>query len=134
MVAVDLSPAMITRPRAAAEHADHVQFLCGDFLHLDLDGGCFVVLSSATLYHMPVASALARMRALVAPGGRIIVTTCGAAEDSSTSWEWRRSSVMKLPFVCSSVVFPVREFIRIGSALHCDLGSPGRLALRASSL
>jgi SAM-dependent methyltransferase len=64
---------MIARAVKTAGSA-RVSFRCGDFFSLDLPAAGFgCVVSSAALHHMPAEAAVARMAALLGPGGRLIV-------------------------------------------------------------
>jgi SAM-dependent methyltransferase len=71
---IDLSYAMIERARAADPGSATIAYVCADFLTWDVAPRQFdCVLSAATLHHMPVDRAIARIRALLRPGGRIII-------------------------------------------------------------
>ncbi|OFW03253.1 MAG: hypothetical protein A3H96_19320 [Acidobacteria bacterium RIFCSPLOWO2_02_FULL_67_36] len=73
VVGIDLSPVMIERARRA-ENAPGVSFICGNFLEAELAEASFdCVVSAAVLHHMPYDMAIARMAALLRPGGRLIV-------------------------------------------------------------
>jgi 2-polyprenyl-3-methyl-5-hydroxy-6-metoxy-1,4-benzoquinol methylase len=73
IIAVDLSPAMVARAKLAGS-SDGVTFCAGDFLQLDLAGASFdCIVSAAALHHMEQDAALARMAALLSPGGRLVV-------------------------------------------------------------
>jgi SAM-dependent methyltransferase len=76
--AVDRSPVMIERA-SAADHGSSVRWLCGDLLDpslpVDADGYDLVAAVSS-LHHMPLRPALARLSALVRPGGVLAVVGC----------------------------------------------------------
>lgn len=73
VTAIDASPEMIRLARARAGDAT-IEFLCGDFAVHPFDPGRYdVVLSVATLHHLPAPSALARMAGLLRPGGMLLV-------------------------------------------------------------
>jgi SAM-dependent methyltransferase len=72
---VDLSPAMIQRARAKAEHVTGTAFEVGDAAAPDLPAGSFdVVLSRHVLWALPdPAAGLRRWCDLLAPGGRLLL-------------------------------------------------------------
>jgi ubiquinone/menaquinone biosynthesis C-methylase UbiE len=79
VVGVDLSPEMINRARQVGA-SDRLSFRVGDFLDLDFSGRTFdCIMSAAALHHMDHEAALARMIALLAPGGRLVVHDLRAA-------------------------------------------------------
>jgi ubiquinone/menaquinone biosynthesis C-methylase UbiE len=78
-VGVELSPEMAQRARAAAPSAEvHV----GDASQLDFEDGSFdVVLSAFAVFFMPDATAaLGEWRRVLAPGGRIVLSTWAGAD------------------------------------------------------
>jgi SAM-dependent methyltransferase len=85
VVGVDISPAMVQVAAAAAAHAslDHVEVRVGDAQDPDLPGEAFdLVASSVVLFFLPdPAAALRSWRQLVAPGGRLAVSTFGPQDD-----------------------------------------------------
>lgn len=73
VVGIDLDAPTVERARRDAA-ADNVEYVVGDFLTYDFMPGSFdAVVSVVALHHMDMAAALARMRELVRPGGRIAV-------------------------------------------------------------
>jgi ubiquinone/menaquinone biosynthesis C-methylase UbiE len=85
-VGVELSPVMAERARQAAPSAEvHV----GDATSLDFDDGSFdVVLSAFTVFFMPdPTAALTDWRRVLAPGGRIVLSTWAAGDPR---WEFER--------------------------------------------
>lgn len=85
-VGVEISPAMAERAGAAAPGAEvHV----GDATSLGFDDGSFdVVLSAFTVFFMPDPSvALTEWRRVLAPGGRIVLSTWAAGDPR---WEFER--------------------------------------------
>ncbi len=69
---VDLSSATLRR---AATHLPGARLLCGDFLTMEVPGVFDVICSSLTMLHIQDKNAaIARMAALLAPGGRIILS------------------------------------------------------------
>lgn len=72
VVGIDFSPGMIRRAEAGLFPAG-VSFVCGDFMTADFHDEFDCVISSAAMHHMPVEESFDRLRALVRPGGRLIV-------------------------------------------------------------
>jgi ubiquinone/menaquinone biosynthesis C-methylase UbiE len=72
---LDLSPAMIARARSRADGIGNVEFVEGDSARLPFADGAFsVVLSTASFHHYPHPDrALAEMRRVLAPSGRIAI-------------------------------------------------------------
>lgn len=87
-VGVDLSPRMVDHAReTAAQAAVEVEVRVGDAMDPDVVGPFDVVVSSAVLFFLPdPAGALRRWRSLLAPGGRIGVSTFGPYDE-----RWRRT-------------------------------------------
>jgi SAM-dependent methyltransferase len=76
--AVDRSGVMIARARATAG-GSNVRWLPGDVLDVSLPleaGGYDVVTAVSSLHHLPLRPALARLSALVRPGGVLAVVGC----------------------------------------------------------
>jgi ubiquinone/menaquinone biosynthesis C-methylase UbiE len=85
-VCVELSPVMAERARAAAPSAEvHV----GDAMSLAFEDGSFdVVLSAFTVFFMPdPTAALTEWRRVLAPGGRIVLSTWAA---NDPRWNFER--------------------------------------------
>jgi 2-polyprenyl-3-methyl-5-hydroxy-6-metoxy-1,4-benzoquinol methylase len=73
VVGMDVSREMIERARQEAG-GRRVSFVCGDFLEQDFGAQKFdCVISAATLHHMREDVAVARMAALLRPGGRLVI-------------------------------------------------------------
>ena len=71
---VDLSPEMIRAARERTPAALGVDYRCGDFFEMALaEHGYDCVLSVATLHHLPLEEAVARMAGLVRPGGVLVI-------------------------------------------------------------
>ena len=71
---VDLSPEMIARARKEGRGAQHLMFLCGDFLEQNFTAHQFdCVISAAMLHHVPEDLAVPRMVELLRPGGRLVI-------------------------------------------------------------
>lgn len=85
-VGIELSPVMAERARAAAPSAD---VRVGDATSLDFDDDSFdVVLSAFTVFFMPdPTAALTEWRRVLAPGGRIVLSTWAAGDPR---WEFER--------------------------------------------
>jgi ubiquinone/menaquinone biosynthesis C-methylase UbiE len=85
-VGVELSQKMAERARAAAPDAE---VFVGDASQLDFDDGSFdVVVSAFTVFFMPdPTAALQEWRRVLAPGGRIVLSTWAA---SDPRWEFER--------------------------------------------
>lgn len=85
VLGVDVAPHMIELARSRSHDDDvseHVSYVLGDFLELDLPDGSFdLVVSVAALHHFDFDAGLRRMADLVAPGGRLFVI--GLARDAS---------------------------------------------------
>lgn len=74
LTGIDLSPGMVARARARTAALANVEIRVADFMDAELPAGAFdLVISVATFHHLPLAPALARAAALVAPGGRLAV-------------------------------------------------------------
>lgn len=71
--AIDISPGMIDRARAASAHARNIEWMVGDLLETDLSGRYDVVTAVSSLHHMPLRPALTRMADLLKPGGTLAV-------------------------------------------------------------
>jgi ubiquinone/menaquinone biosynthesis C-methylase UbiE len=85
-VGVELSPKMAERARAAAPEAE---VRVGDAAQLDFEDGSFdVVLSAFTVFFMPdPTAALQEWRRVLAPGGRIVLSTWMGGDPR---WEFER--------------------------------------------
>ena len=84
VVGLDLSPAMVERARQAlGDSATPVTLLVGDASDPDLPAASFdVVTASLVLFFLPEpAAALSRWVRLLAPGGRIGLSTFGASDE-----------------------------------------------------
>jgi 2-polyprenyl-3-methyl-5-hydroxy-6-metoxy-1,4-benzoquinol methylase len=76
---IDLSPVMIAQANARYGAAG-IEFRCGDFFTIDFPPGGFdCVISAAALHHMPLDAAIARMIALLRPGGTLVIHDLRAA-------------------------------------------------------
>jgi SAM-dependent methyltransferase len=74
VVGIDLSAEMIARANARASQVPGLSFICGDFLTSELGSRRFdCLITSAALHHMPADLAIARMKNLLRPGGRLVI-------------------------------------------------------------
>jgi SAM-dependent methyltransferase len=74
VVGIDVSPEMIRLARERARDDPRICFVCADFLTYPMSESRFdCVISVATLHHFPPAMALARMKALLRPGGVLVL-------------------------------------------------------------
>ncbi|WP_414706258.1 class I SAM-dependent methyltransferase [Pseudonocardia sp. HH130629-09] len=73
----------------AQDTVGDIDFRCGDFMTADLEPASFDLVSCvATLHHLDGAAALQRMRALVRPGGRLVVVGLAQAKiPADLGWE-----------------------------------------------
>jgi SAM-dependent methyltransferase len=83
VLGIDLSPEMIRVARARTTGGS-IRYECGDFFELELprgeNGGFDVVVSVATMHHLPLLPALRRMVDLLVPGGLLLVHDLRANE------------------------------------------------------
>ena len=75
---IDTDPAVIARARQRAESRPNAVFAVRDLMDIAADGQYAAVTAVASLHHMPLAGALSQMRALLAPGGRLVIIGCYA--------------------------------------------------------
>ncbi|HKR00609.1 MAG TPA: class I SAM-dependent methyltransferase [Pyrinomonadaceae bacterium] len=74
VTALDLSPQMIAVARERSTDYPNLNFVLGDFLELDLPAeGYDLIVTLATLHHLPAGVALAKMKALLKPGGVLVL-------------------------------------------------------------
>lgn len=74
ITAIDLSQAMIGLARRATPSTMRITYALGDFMTAELPlGGFEVVTCLNVLHHLPLATAVARLAALVSPGGRLLI-------------------------------------------------------------
>lgn len=72
---IDLSPRTIARARENLAHLSNVMLVCGDFLTAEFAQNFDVIYSSLTFMHMEdKQAAVARIAALLAPGGRTVLS------------------------------------------------------------
>ncbi|MYY08645.1 methyltransferase domain-containing protein [Streptomyces sp. SID4919] len=83
---IDKSPEMIARARDLAVDSPDLSLIEGDFLTADLPAAGYDFLCSVTtIHHMDFEAALVRMRALLRPGGTLMVVGL-AREANVTEW------------------------------------------------
>jgi ubiquinone/menaquinone biosynthesis C-methylase UbiE len=74
VTAVDLSSQMIEVARERSSGYSNLEFILGDFLQLPFSAESYdCVVTIATLHHLPVGDALRKMKALLRPGGLLIL-------------------------------------------------------------
>jgi ubiquinone/menaquinone biosynthesis C-methylase UbiE len=74
VTAVDLSPQMIEVARKHSAGYSNLEFVLGDFLQLPLSADSYdSIVTIATLHHLPVAEALTKMKAMLRPGGLLLL-------------------------------------------------------------
>jgi len=97
VVGLDPDVQVVARARRRLEQNPQAEVLLDDVMDPDLPQriGTFETVSCvATLHHLPLEPALARLSELVAPGGRLIVV--GLAANKSL-WDWMLSALAVLP-------------------------------------
>jgi len=97
VVGLDPDVQVVARARRRLEQNPQAEVLLDDVMDPDLPQriGTFETVSCvATLHHLPLEPALARLSELVAPGGRLIVV--GLAANGSL-WDWVLSALAVLP-------------------------------------
>ena len=74
VLALDLSPEMIRIARAHSAEQSNIDYRVADVTATDLPASTFdVVLSVATVHHVPLAPTVARLAAAVRPGGLLLI-------------------------------------------------------------
>jgi 2-polyprenyl-3-methyl-5-hydroxy-6-metoxy-1,4-benzoquinol methylase len=113
---IDPDSGAIARARRRTTGLTNVTMEEIDFIDFEANAGSFdVVTFVASLHHLDLAVALAKARALVRPGGEIIVVGLAA---NKTAIDWMISGLM-LPFV------------RLGSCMHHEARDVGVAATDA---
>jgi SAM-dependent methyltransferase len=98
VVGLDSDAAMAEEARAA-HAAPGVRVEHTGFADADLPaGGVDLVTMVASLHHLDAGPALARCRALLAPGGRLLVVGLSRPE-SAADWAWDSASLLLNPLV-----------------------------------
>jgi SAM-dependent methyltransferase len=105
VTAIDASAEMIRLARRRSAGGPNIEFVCDDFMTCPLRAGAFdCILTVATLHHMNPEAALARMKALLSPGGILVIHDLRsprglmdwlwsglAAVARGDAWSWIRS-------------------------------------------
>jgi SAM-dependent methyltransferase len=74
VLALDLSPEMVRVARARSAAWPNVEYCVADVAETELPDAAFdVVLSAATLHHLPLAPTVRRLAGCVRPGGRLVI-------------------------------------------------------------
>ena len=73
VVGIDLSPRMIARARAATEASPNLRYEVADVMRWEPGAPFDLITAVASLHHVPLAPALARLAAWVRPGGSLVV-------------------------------------------------------------
>ncbi len=71
LIAVDISAPLLERARARGIREDQVRFVVRRFEDCEIDGPFDAVVGSSILHHLDLKAALARIRDLLSPGGRM---------------------------------------------------------------
>lgn len=100
--AIDRDPAVIERARAASAGFSNLRFSCTDFMtYTNEEGGGYdFVCALASLHHLPLPSALERMKSLLRPGG--VLGVIGLYREHGIT-----------DFACSLAAFPVSLGLRL---------------------
>ena len=97
VVGLDPDVQVVARARRRLEQNPQAEVLLDDVMDPDLPQriGTFETVSCvATLHHLPLEPAMARLSELVAPGGRLIVVGLAA---NGILWDWVLSALAVLP-------------------------------------
>ena len=97
VVGLDPDEQAVARARGRLEQIPQAEVLLDDVMDPDLPQriGTFETVSCvATLHHLPLEPALARLSELVAPGGRLIIVGLAA---NRGLWDWVLSALAVLP-------------------------------------
>lgn len=71
---VDLSPQMLRLARARSVQQPNIEYLLGDMMQLDLPpAGYDCIVTIATLHHLQLDAALARLKSLLKSGGLLVI-------------------------------------------------------------
>nr|WP_205709684.1 class I SAM-dependent methyltransferase [Kineococcus siccus] len=73
VTALDADPATVATARRLSAGVANLDLRCADLLTADLPGGYDVITAVAVLHHVPLETALVRLRDLLAPGGTLVV-------------------------------------------------------------
>ena len=73
---IDVDQAAIATACARAQARPNAVFAVRNLLDMPVDGHYDAVTAVAVVHHLPLTEALAKMRSLAAPGGRIVIIGC----------------------------------------------------------
>jgi SAM-dependent methyltransferase len=73
---VDVDPAVIATACTRAQARPNAVFAVRNLMDMPGEGQYDAVTAVAVLHHLPLTEALAKMRSLAAPGGRIVIIGC----------------------------------------------------------
>ena len=73
---IDANPAVIAAARARTETRPNAVFEVRDLMDMPGEGQFDAVTAVAVVHHLPLTEAMAKMRSLVVPGGRIVIIGC----------------------------------------------------------
>ncbi|HEY2075429.1 MAG TPA: class I SAM-dependent methyltransferase, partial [Streptosporangiaceae bacterium] len=73
---IDADPAVIAAACARAQARPDAVFAVRDLMDMRADGHYDAVTAVSVVHHLPLTEALAKMRPLAAPGGRIVIIGC----------------------------------------------------------
>jgi SAM-dependent methyltransferase len=94
IVAIDLSATMIEVARQRSSQFSNIDFQVADILQWDFPIEQFdVIVSIATLHHVPIASLLPNLKAALKPGGKLLILDLLEHE----SWRDRLSDLLAVP-------------------------------------
>ncbi len=94
VVAIDLSSNMIEVAKQRSSQFSNIDFQVTDVLHWELVAEQFdVIISIATLHHLPVGSLLSNLKTALKPGGRLIILDLLEHE----SWRDQLSDFVAVP-------------------------------------
>lgn len=101
LVATDYSAGMLEklRSRVGAEHLENVEVLGRDLAALDFEPGRFDAVVCANVLHLvpDIGAALRAMRAVVKPGGKLLVPTFCHGQSVKSRWISRALAVAGFP-------------------------------------
>src|SRR2546423_3886514 len=81
VVALDLSAQMLRLARARSANYENIEYLLGDVMGLALPAARYdLIVSLATLHHLPLGPALLKMKAALKPDGALIIHDLVAAD------------------------------------------------------
>jgi len=74
VVAIDVSPAMISLARERSRDARNIEYICADFNDFELPNAAFdYAVSIATMHHLPLQAAVPHLRAALRPQGTLAI-------------------------------------------------------------